>query len=173
MTGIEKQYARAVFSLALKRREEKEFFEDLKGFLEGLDETSWKFFLHPKLSKTNKHEVFDKVVTSKLLRNFLKVLIDNDRFFLLESISLAYYDLLNELFEVVDVFVYSKTPLTSSNLDRISENLSHKLNKKVVIKELIDETIVGGMRIEYQGMVIDQTINSSLENIKASLIGGN
>jgi F0F1-type ATP synthase delta subunit len=39
--------------------------------------------------------------------------------------------------------------------------------------QIIDPSIIGGMKIEYQGSVIDQTINTSLEALKQTLTGGN
>lgn len=173
MTDVDKQYARAVFSLALERNEVVALYDDLLAFVNSLDEDTWKFFLHPKIEKSNKKQIITEVIKNSLLVNFVKVLIDNDRFELLESISYAYLELLNEMNKVVEVKVFSNKALTKENITKIKKSLENKIMKKVKITEEIDNTIIGGIRIVYEGNIIDQTINSSLEAIKSSLLGGN
>ena len=173
MTDVEKQYARALFSLALEKNEVDKIYQEMLSFLKSIDEKTKEFFLHPKISKKAKHEIVEKALNNNLLVNFLKVLIDNDRFILLDNIVYAYLDLINEMNEVVEVKVTTKTSLSKNNIEKIKKNLETKLLKKIKIIEELDETIIGGIRIEYLGNVIDETVNSSLENMKQSFLGGN
>jgi F-type H+-transporting ATPase subunit delta len=73
----------------------------------------------------------------------------------------------------VEVNIYSNVSLSTENLAKIKKNLETKLMKKIKIISHIDDSIIGGIRIEYQGNVIDQTINSSLQAMKETLLGGN
>ncbi len=173
MTDVERQYARAVFSLALERNEVDTLYQELKTFIESLDHNAKQFFLHPRIERLDKQNVLDKVVKNQLLTNFIKVLIDNDRFELIETIAYAYLDLINEMNEVVEVIVYANSKISSNNIERITINLEKKLLKKINIKQIIDSSIIGGLKIEYQGSVIDQTINTTLEALKQTLTGGN
>jgi len=173
MTDVERQYARAVFSLALERNEVDALYQELKTFIESLDHNAKQFFAHPKIDVLDKQNVLEKVIKNQLLTNFLKVLIDNDRFELIETVAYAYLDLINEMNEVVEVVVYSNTKITTSNIDKIKKSLEQKLLKKINMTQIIDPSIIGGMKIEYQGSVIDQTINTSLEALKQTLTGGN
>jgi F-type H+-transporting ATPase subunit delta len=173
MTDVEKQYSRALFSLALQEQIIDDVYQELKTIIEQLNDDSWKFFLHPKIDSQAKHEVIEKISKQSLVKNFLKVLIDNNRFDLLETISYAYLDLINEMNEVVEVIVYSKGSLSTENMAKIKKNLETKLMKKIKIISHKDDSIIGGIRIEYQGNVIDQTINSSLQAMKETLLGGN
>jgi F-type H+-transporting ATPase subunit delta len=117
--------------------------------------------------------VIDKTIKNSLLANFLKVILDNNRFPLFELITYAYHDLINEMNNVVEVKVLSNIKLNENNLEKLRINLEAKLLKKVKITQDIDKNIVGGIRIEYLGNVIDQTINASLKTIKDTLTGGN
>ena len=173
MTDVEKQYARANFSLALEKNEVDKVYQEMFAFLQSTDLKTKEFFLHPKIAKKDKHEIIEKTLTNNLLVNFLKVLIDNDRFILLDNIVYAYLDLINEMNEVVEVKITTNTSLSKNNIEKIKKNLETKLLKKIKIIEELDETIIGGIRIEYLGNVIDETVNSSLENMKQSLLGGN
>lgn len=173
MTDVERQYARAVFSLALEREEIDEVYQELKNFSDSLSGETRQFFLHPRIDDQDKRAVVEKVCKNQLLINFLKVVIDNDRMELMETIVYAYLDLVHEMNQVVEVNVSSKIELTESNIKKIKKSLELKLLKKVKITHSVDPSIIGGIKIEYQGNVIDQTINSSLEMMKQTLLGGN
>lgn len=173
MTDVERQYARAVFSLALENNETESTYQDLKSIIDALDEEAYKFFLHPKIENQEKHQVIAALSKNILLVNFLKVLIDNNRFNLIETIAYAYLDLINEMNEVVEVNVFTKADLSESNKVKLINSLEKKIQKKVKIITAIDDTIIGGIKIEYQGSVIDQTINASLDQMKTNLTGGN
>ncbi|MDT8336788.1 MAG: ATP synthase F1 subunit delta [Candidatus Izemoplasmatales bacterium] len=173
MTDVERQYARAVFLLALEREEIDEVYQELKSFTESLSGETRQFFLHPRIDDEDKHNVIDKVCKNKLLINFLKVVIDNDRMELIETITYAYLDLIHDMNQVVEVNVSSNVELSELNIKKIKKSLELKLLKKIKINQTIDSSIIGGIKLEYQDNVIDQTINSSLESMKQTLLGGN
>jgi len=169
MTGIASQYALAVFSLAKESEREEEFFSIIEEFSKSLDDKTHKFFAHPKISKLDKKTVLSDIVKDELLLNFLKVLVDNDRFLLVEAVVFAYKDILDEQNKVMQVKVYSNTPLSKVNLNKIIKKLKTTYNRKVELEEQTDETIIGGFRLEFEGNVLDETVNKRLEDIKTSL----
>lgn len=169
MTGIAYQYALAVFSLAKEADRAEEFFDVLEGYSKSMDDASMKFFMHPKISKSEKQEVLSKITNDVLLLNVLKVLVDNDRFLLIKAISLAYKDILDEIHKIMIVKVVSNKALTKTNLDKIKKKLKLNYDRNIQIEEIIDDSIIGGFRIEFEGNVIDETINKQLEDIKSSL----
>lgn len=173
MTDVERQYARALFSLALEKEAVESTYQDLTDFINALDDQAKLFFLHPKIEIANKHQVIQMVGKNSLVINFLKVLLDNSRFELLPAIATEYQELINEMNETVEVMVYAKNELSATNIKKIKKKLQNKLLKNVVIKQTINESIIGGFKIEYQGQVIDETINSSLNMLKKTLTGGN
>jgi F-type H+-transporting ATPase subunit delta len=170
MTGIANQYALAVFSLAKEENREEDFVLLLEKISNEISEDSLKFFAHPKISKAEKREFLTNVIEDKLLLNFLKVLVDNDRISLLKAITLAYKDILDDINKTMVVKVISNGPLTKSNLERISKKLSATYNRKIKIIEEADKTIIGGFRLEFEGNILDETINKQLEDLKTSLV---
>jgi F-type H+-transporting ATPase subunit delta len=169
MTGIANQYALAVFSLAKEAGKEIEYDVLLNEFAKSITEETQKFFAHPKISKLEKKSMLEEVVKDKLLLNFLKVLVDNQRFSLVEAVALAYKDILDDLNKVMNVTVISKKPLTEVNLERIKKKLKSTYQRRVDLEEVIDESIIGGFKIEFEGNVIDETINKQLTDLKSSL----
>ena len=170
MTGIAKQYALAVFSLAKEKGNELEFLSVLQEFSNQLDEEMIKFFTHPKISRDIKKGTLEKSVKEPLLLNLLKVLIDNDRFDIIEACTLAYQDILDEMNKVMQVKVYSNKPLTQVNIDKIKKKLKSTYQRTIEIQEEIDHTILGGFRLEFEGNVIDETINRKLDDMHSSLL---
>lgn len=170
MTGIANQYALAVFSLAKEIGKEKEYLKILETFSEGVTEETQKFFAHPKISIIEKKAVLEKVVKDELLLNFLKVLIDNDRFSLVKEIALSYKDILDNLNKIMTVKVISNKTLTKINLNKIVKKLESTYHQKIVIEEIVDKTIIGGFKIEFEGNVIDETINRQLADLESSLV---
>ena len=70
----------------------------------------------------------------------------------------------------MNVTVYSGKKLTDSDLSKLKSNLNKKHNRTIELENLIDESIIGGIRIEYEGMVLDDTINNYLQSLKSNLV---
>ena len=81
-----------------------------------------------------------------------------------------YTVILNRQNKLMLVTVYSKQALSKTQQDDLIKSLSKKHNRKIELKNVVDQTIVGGLRIEYEGYVLDDTINNYLGNLKANLI---
>jgi len=102
--------------------------------------------------------------------NFLKGLVENDRFDLIEAVILYYQGILDDLDKVMVVKVISNKALSKENLDKIKARLNKQYQRSIKTEKVIDPNIIGGMRIEVEGNVIDETINRQLEQMKSSLL---
>lgn len=171
MTETSKQYALALFSLATEDKKTDEIYDEFHQFVEGLESDTLKFFLHPKIENADKRQVVEKVTKNSLLMNFLKTVVDNNRFDMIEEILRAYKDLLNESKNIAEITIHTQKALSEENKNKLKNKFAKVLDKKIIINEVINPSIVGGVRIEYQGRVLDQTINANLEQLKSSLIG--
>jgi len=172
MTGIQEEYARALFQLAMEHDLLNDMQTGFLAFVEALDDDTMHFFNHPKITKQEKRDVLEKAVSLELLRHFLFVLVDNERMSLSGTIYYAFVDLINQMKKVKQVKVYAKQKLTVKQKDTIRQKLEKSLSHSIEIEELIDETIFSGIRIEIDGMIIDETSNRQLEDLKANLKRG-
>lgn len=171
MTETSKQYALALFSLAKDAGQTDEIYQEFRQFVGGIDDLGRRFFLNPKMDVSVKHQTIEKVLKQKLLVNFLKTVVDNNRFNFIDDMCLAYKALMNELNNIAELNVYTKNALTSVQKNKIIGKFTKLLDKKIIMNEVVQPSIVGGIRIEYQGKVLDQTINATLDQLKSSLIG--
>jgi len=170
--AVSKQYAQAIFDL-MNEDDEKQntCFSMLSIIVEsiGKEPSFEKILGHPKVSKQEKKEIIRQVFLGRIdstVLSFLFVLIDNDRFSLLEDIVEAYKDILDDKNKTTTVHAFSKISLTEDEKRRLEENLRTKLDTHVVIQNIIDESIQGGVRLEYEGFVLDDTLSSKLKRLK-------
>lgn len=171
MTQTSKQYSLALFSMASEDQKIDEIYQQFHQFVDGVDAMGYKFFLNPSIENKTKHEIIEKVLSEHLLINFLKVVVDNRKFHLLEEMLKAYKSLMNESKNIAELTVYTQQKLTKAQKEKLSKKFEKALTKKILMNEVVQPSIVGGIRVEYEGKVLDETINATLEQLKSSLIG--
>lgn len=169
MGYLEREYAIACLELTNTPKEAEALYENLLNFSNGLDQESMNFFNHPRISLDDKKQVIKNVVEKGLLQDFLFVLLDNHRFGNILVIKDEYRKLLDEMSKEVTGVVYSKVPLSSDLMVKISNSLMKKTNKKVNLTNEIDDSIIGGFRIEYETNIIDNTINSKINDMVSKI----
>ena len=103
------------------------------------------------------------------MKYFLNVLIDNSRIDLLEDALEEFGKIVNNQNKVLEVKAFSGKKLTEAQKTQIIANLGKKYNRKIELELIVDESIVGGLRLEYEGNVHDDTINNYLHGLKANL----
>ena len=163
------QYAEALFSLALEEKQVDDVLSSFEAFIEAQTDDITKFLNHPKVSKQNKKDVVGNVITNSLFKNFVFVLIDNSRIDYLNECLSEFKAINDNQNKVMNAVVYSKELLPISDLNKLKNNLGMKHNRKVKIENIVDPSIIGGLRIEYEGHILDETINNHLQTLKNNL----
>ncbi len=163
------QYAEALFSLANEAKKADEVYPLFDHILTQIDDDSRVFLTHPNVPKDDKKTVIGKMSEDELFRHFLFVLIDNNRLNELNDIKQEYKTILDQQNKLLEVTVYSKKTLSDKEIDRLKADLKRKTGRDISLENVVDETIVGGLRIEYEGYVLDDTINNYLHSLKANL----
>jgi F-type H+-transporting ATPase subunit delta len=171
MDGREKEYALAVFALAKEQKSEQALFTQLTSFCNALDDSTRNFFRHPKITKQAKKDVLSKSDLDKLLLHLLFVLVDNRRFEWLDEILKQYEKLLLLANSVLKLVVTSKTPLSQEAIESLQAKYALLHSRTVQIETHLDATLLGGLKIEYDGYVEDRTINRYLSDLTQSLKG--
>ncbi len=169
MSHIAFQYAEALFQLAHEEDRVESLHAHYQALSEGLDEDIRRFLRHPKIGKNDKKEILAQAVDDSLLRHFLFVLVDNVRIDLLDDCLHELTTIINNQNRVMDVTVHSQHALSSADLKTLQANIGKKHNRTVRLENVVDPSIIGGIRIEYEGHVLDQTINHYLHALKHNL----
>ena len=163
------EYAKALYDLSLDKETKETILYNFSSLIESLDQDIKNFFLHPEIKKEVKKEIISKIYEEGLFRDFLFVLIDNDRFSSLEEIKDEYQTLVDNEKNILDVIVYSNSKLTKEYLDKLKTKLENKLNRNISLINEIDKSITAGIRIVYESKEIDMTLDSKFKKFKDEL----
>ena len=163
------QYAEALHNIAVESNTVKSLLDDFKTISELIDEEIYKFLNHPKISKKNKKEIIQNSIENDLLMRFMFVLIDNSRISLLKECFSEFEKIVDSANKVMNIQVFSKKMLSVEEMNQLNTNLKKRHKKKIILDNIVDQAIIGGLRIEYDGMILDDTINNYLDNLKFKL----
>lgn len=89
---------------------------------------------------------------------------------LLNEIVVAFNQMVNEHFGIVEGTVYSAVPLSDAQLNQLTYVFTKKLNQKVKLNVVIDPSLLGGYKVNLGDVVYDNTIKLQLKNLKQNLM---
>ena len=169
-----KRYAKALFELTKEADSLDKTEQDLQLIIKVIyeDEEIRKFLSHPQIAREMKKKIIASTFgenISKLTKNMLFQLIDNNRQEVLVEILNQYVKLANDYRGIIDVEAISVISLNETEKNRITESFKIKFGKKVRLKNVIDSSIIGGMIIRIEDKVYDGSIKTKLQVMKRSL----
>lgn len=175
ITEVSIQYANALFELA-SEEEKQEFLNNLEVATQAIihDEEVFKVFEHPQIASSKKKEIIINVFKNKVsdvFTNFLLVIIDHKRINELNNIKDAYELILNNYLKVLDATVYSKYPLTDIQKNNLTQTLKEHYQKDIRINEIIDDSLLAGIKVVVGNEVIDGTALTKMNKLKDMLKG--
>jgi F-type H+-transporting ATPase subunit delta len=102
-------------------------------------------------------------------RNFVRVLIANDRLALLPEIYAQFAALKNEREGVVEAEIRSAFPLDNAQINGLVADISKRFKRRVQPRVTVDKDLIGGVRITVGDEVIDGSVRGKLEGMAAAL----
>ncbi|HEY3331638.1 MAG TPA: F0F1 ATP synthase subunit delta [Capsulimonadaceae bacterium] len=128
----------------------------------------------PLVSADRKRKVLSDAFgdrTTATTLNFLYLLVRKRRENLLDQVIADYRAIVNEKLGHVVAQVYSAVALDFVQLQALEAALSARTGKNVTIEAIVDPTTIGGIKVRLGDNVIDGTIHSGLEKVRAQLLG--
>lgn len=151
------EYKKACLSLSSKLLANQEISKYLESYFVSDDE---------------KFKVVDELCSSyKLpnLNNFVKLIVKKHLIHKFKEIVKEITKLFNEELNIDEGFVYSTQELSKEQLDKIESAIAKRLDHEVELKNLIDERLIGGVRVVIHDHVYDGSIKYKLETLKENL----
>jgi len=172
---IARRYAEALFSLAREQSDVDKIesaYQQVLTDVAGVPEVS-RFLAHPLVSREKKNEMIGKAFPALPghLRNLIRLLVRNGREDYLDLIYEEYVTLRADEEGVIRVQVATAQEFSSEDRDRLTERLARALGRRVKLEERLDPELLGGVRLEIDGKVIDGTLRAKLEGLLAVLEG--
>lgn len=167
-------YGKALFDAAMELDQVCEIESEIKDLDEIFkkEESFMRLLGNPavtvKEKKTMVKQVFDGRVREEVL-SFLYILIDHGRMNQYHSVVKNYLKRKDSWRGEAYGKIYSAEPLTEAELAAFEGETGKLLGKKVTLKNRIDPSILGGVRVQVAGKMIDATVKSALEGLRDSL----
>jgi len=172
LTTVARPYAQAAFDFALEKQVLEQWSTMLSFAAAVSADEGMKAVLTSGESADKLAEIFIQVCTPELDehgQNLIKVMAENGRLIALPDVAAMYEVLVTEHQKVADVYVTSAVELTAEKQASISESMEKRLSRKVRLHCDVDPTIVGGMIIKADDLVIDNTVRGQLNRLADTL----
>lgn len=172
---VAKRYARALFDLAQEKGKTSDAANDLRTVAQVLQEVPdlKKLLEHPKMDTSVKNELlkqsFEGKVSEEVL-NLLMLLVDRKRAELIEDVQVQFDKLASEALGRAVAVVYTPKPLNDPEKNQIAEHFGKLTGKSIEVDNIIDERLLGGLKIRIGDKLFDASLSSKLEKLEKSLI---
>jgi len=171
---VGKRYAEALFEVAVELNKLDQFKEEIKAISDVLEtEVELKtIFRHPKLSKNEKKDIINSIFKDRVSQeiiNLIYIVIDKGREKFIKDISDEYIVLSNKKLGIVEAEAVTAVAMSQEEIDKLQSNLSEKMGKKVILTNMIDKKIIGGVLVRIADRVMDASIKGHLDAIQQSL----
>jgi F-type H+-transporting ATPase subunit delta len=171
---VAETYAGALYEVGVDAGSLETLYEDYKTIVSILKAEPQFFELikTPKIANEEKKQIVNDVFSGKVqteLLNFLKVLIDKRRTFYLIGIFDAFEVQFKKHFKLETAVVTTVQALTVDQENALKVQLGSLTGLTIDIKNIIDESVVGGMLVQIGDRIIDGTLKRKLSDLKESL----
>jgi len=175
MESVYKSYAIALFELANEAKKLEIYQEETKAISNILKDNKdfLELLMNQFINKDEKKQLLDNVFKNKIdgmILNFLKLLVDKSRFNLSIEILNEFNSLANDYRGIKEGILYTASKLDKAKVEAIETKVAKKIGKKVELKEVVDETLIGGFKVVISDLVIDNSIKNKLESLKNDLV---
>lgn len=175
MTGtVEKIYSEAVFELASEQKcadSIKEELEALAAVFKDNPELP-KLLSAPTVTMSEKLSVIEKLFKgriSDMSYNLLCVTAEKGRARLIPDIAEDYKNRWYEMKNIAEIKVTSSVPLSDTLKAKLKAKLEKVYGKTVILTERVDETLMGGVVINYGNTMIDGSVKTKLEAVRKQI----
>lgn len=125
---------------------------------------------NPAVGVSEKHAVVDAIFDSEI-RNFFKVVCDNEGFGEIEAVFAEYEDLMLMKKNIIRATLTYVTMPDEEQLDRMKEMIRNKYNKAGVLLEMKeDPSLLGGFVLTVGNTSYDKSVAGTLEDLHKTLV---
>ena len=174
MTQIGNVYGEALYSLAREEGLSDAVLQELKLLRDAFTQEPdfVRLLSAPNLSKEERCDILDRSFRGKVqpyVLNFLKILTEKGyaRYFC--DCCDAYRECYYRDNDILLVHAVTAVPLTPDQLKRLTKKLSAITGKQIELRGRIDPDILGGIRLDYDGKRLDDTVSHRLEAVRTML----
>ncbi|KEA62535.1 ATP synthase delta chain [Marinobacterium lacunae] len=173
LNTVARPYTKAAFEYALEKGNLDQWSTMLSATAQVVqDSTMAQVLTNPALTYQQKAEVLISVCEEQMDdagKNFTVLLAENQRLALLPEIALQFARLKAAQEKKVDVDLTTAFPLDDAQQQKLAQALSTKLGREVKLTSQVDKSILGGVVVRSDDLVIDGSIRARLAKLAEAM----
>ena len=171
MTQVGTVYGEALYDLASTEALDQEILRQLKVLDEAFraEPDFLRLLSSPNLSKPERCGVLDSSFREKLhpyVLNFLKILTEKGYIKHFHDCVDAYRARYNDTHGILPVTAVTAVALTDAQAQKLTEKLAGTTGKAIDLQCRIDTDVIGGIRLDYSGKRLDDTVSHRLDALR-------
>ena len=132
------------------------------------------FIKNPTQSQSIQLKILNKISVqmnlSKIIQNFLGVLVTKRRIFYIKKIFLNFLSLASKQRGELKASLISSKNLTSEELENLSKDLSKTMGAPIALDYEVDENLIGGLKMQIGSLMIDTSIQNKLKKYEQIML---
>ncbi len=172
MTQLEQAYAQGLYTLAQEEHIADEILQQLTVLKDTVSTQYLELLSTPALSKEERCGLLDAAFRDKVhiyVLNFMKILTEKGYIRHFSGCCHAFRQQYNEDRGILQVKAVSAVELTAAQQEKLRQTLERKTGKTVQLLCAVDPGVLGGVRLDYDGVRIDGTVERRLDAVRKLL----
>ena len=174
MTGAGSVYGEALYDLAKAEDLSEEILQQLGTLAQSFEAEPdfLRLLASPNLSKQERCAVLDNSLRDKVhpfVLNFLKILTEKGYAKHFPDCAKTYREHYNADNGILSVTAVTAAALSPKQAEKLTQKLSQLTGKTVELINRIDTSVLGGIRLQYSGKQLDDTVQHRLSAIRDTL----
>ena len=174
MTQIGSVYGQALYDLAKSEELAQTILQQITAMAQSFAQEPdfLRLLSAPNLSKQERCDIVDRSFRGKAhdyVVNFLKILVKKGYAKHFAACCDAYRELYNQDMGILTVRAVTAVPLTEDQSRRLGEKLGAMTAKTIDLQNTVDPHCLGGVRLDYDGKRLDDTVSRRLDAVGAML----
>ena len=174
MSQIGSVYGQALYGLAKEEGESRGILAQLQALEEGFSQEPGylRLLSSPQLPKQERTQILDEGFRGKVhpyVLNFLKLLTERNLAGAFPDCVREYRARYHEDNGILPVRAVTAVALTPEQSKRLEEKLAKITGKTIELVNRVDPECLGGVRLDYDGRRVEDTVAGRLESVRALL----
>ena len=170
------RYALALFELSSEKSEIDDIEKNVTFLLETCKSNLEfnNFLKNPTYQLDVQSKVFYEISKilklSKILSNFLQLIIKKRRIYFLDKILANFIKLSSNRKGKIEALLISSKDLSTKEKNNINEEISKAVKSNIDLSFKTDKNLISGVKIQVGSLLIDTSVSNKLKKIKQSMI---
>jgi len=173
---VARRYAKALLEIGHKEGRIEEIYTELVKIQDMFKQypNFWKAVSLPIYPMEGRKKVLGEVMAkagfSPSVTRFFEILVEKDRIGLLSTIFSIFQELADRAQNRVRGVLFSAEPLEEDDFKKIKDALREFLGKELILEKDVDPSLIGGVKAQIGGIVIDGSVRGQLNRYREKLL---